>query len=201
MLRHRTGSSCLVAALLAGILSAAAGGASDEGVSSPPGSSRTAVVTPPPARPPFEGVVGPTIDQSVPHWPDPARAPDGAPNILFIMLDDVGYAQLGCYGAAGIETPHIDRLAQNGLRFNNFHATPLCSPTRAAFLTGRNHHSCAMGIIAEFSTGFPGYMGRMPLSHGLLSEMLGPFGWSTFAIGKWHLTATEDVNLAANRKW
>ncbi len=149
----------------------------------------------------FEGVIGPTVEQSKPHWPDQPHAPEGAPNILFIVLDDVGFAQLGTYGAAGIETPHIDKLAQGGLRYNTVHATPLCSQSRAALLTGRNHHSSAMGVIAEFSTGFPGYTGRMPLSHGLLSEVLAPSGWSTFALGKWHLTPPEDVNLAANRGW
>ena len=158
-------------------------------------------VTPPPHQQPFEGVIGDTISESVAGWPDPVRAPEGAPNILLIMLDDVGFGQLGSYGAHRIQTPHIDRLAEGGLRYNNFHATPLCSPTRAAFLTGRNHHSAAMGVIAELSTGFPGYMGRMPLSHGMLSEALAPAGWSTFALGKWHLTPVEDVNLAANRRW
>ena len=189
------------AALVLGFLAAPASGAQQQGVSFPPGTSASGVVTPAPNQPPFEGVIGPTVEQSQPHWPAQARAPEGAPNVLFIVLDDVGFAQLGCYGAPNIETPHIDRLAQNGLRYNNFHATPLCSPTRAAILTGRNHHSCAMGVISEFSTGFPGYNGRMPLSHGLISEILGPAGWSTFALGKWHLTPPEDVNLAANRRW
>ena len=198
---HRCTPSILIrTALAVGFLSVPTSGAGEDGGSSPPGTSRSAFVTPAPNQPPFEGVIGPTVDQSQPYWPDAPRAPDGAPNILFIVLDDVGFAQLGCYGAP-IETPHIDRLAQGGLRYNNFHTTPLCSPSRAAILTGRNHHSCAMGVISEFSTGFPGYTGRMPLSHGMMSEMLGPAGWSTFALGKWHLTPPEDVNLAANRRW
>jgi arylsulfatase len=158
------------------------------------------VVTPPPAQPPFRGVIAPTVDEAQPAWNFLPRAPAGAPNILAVMLDDIGFAQLGCYGAP-IDTPNIDRLARGGLRYNNFHATPLCSPSRAAFLTGRNHHSCALGIISEFSTGFPGYNGRMPLSHSMLSEVLGPAGWSTFALGKWHLTPPEDANLAATRRW
>ena len=161
----------------------------------------TACSTPAPHQPPFGGVIGKTISESVADWPDLARAPEGAPNILLVMLDDVGFAQLGSYGAHRIQTPHIDRLAEGGLRYNNVHATPLCSPSRAAILTGRNHHSAAMGMITELSTGFPGYTGRMPLSHGLLSEVLAPAGWSTFALGKWHLTPAEDVNLAANRRW
>jgi hypothetical protein len=87
------------------------------------------------------------------------------------------------------------------VRYNNFHTTALCSPSRSCFLTGRNHHSNAMAAITEVSTGYPGYNGRVPLSHGLLSEMLTPFGWAAFAIGKWHLTPVEDMSLAANRKW
>jgi len=171
------------------------------GAISAPDGSDVEGVTPAPHQPPFGGVIGNTISESVADWPDLARAPEGAPNILLIMLDDVGFAQLGSYGAHRIQTPNIDRLAQAGLRFNNFHATPLCSPTRAAILTGRNHHSVAMGTIAELSTGFPGYTARMPLSHGMLSEVLAPAGWSTFALGKWHLTPAEDVNLASSRRW
>lgn len=158
------------------------------------------VVTPPPTQPPFRGIIAPTVDQAVPAWNLLPRAPEGAPNIVVVVLDDIGFGQVGCYGAP-IDTPNIDRLAQGGLRYNNFHATPLCSPSRAAILTGRNHHSAAMGAITEFSTGFPGYNGRMPLSHGMLSEVLGPAGWSTFAVGKWHLTPSEDANLAATRRW
>jgi arylsulfatase A-like enzyme len=175
--------------------------AQEDGASSPPGTSRSGMVTPAPNQQHFGGVIGSTIGQSLADWPKLARAPEGAPNILLIMLDDVGFAQLGSYGAHRIQTPNIDRLAKNGLRYSNFHTTPLCSPTRAAILTGRNHHSVAMGVITELSTGFPGYNGRMPLSHGMLSEVLMPAGWSTFALGKWHLTPVEDVNLAASRKW
>src|SRR5206468_582590 len=100
-----------------------------------------------------------------------------------------------------IKTPHLDKLAEGGLRYNNFHTCALCSPSRSCFLTGRNHHSNGMGPISEFSTGFPGYNTRIPLSHGLLSEMLTPFGWAAFAIGKWHLTPNEDMNLAGQKKW
>ena len=152
-------------------------------------------------QPPFGGVIGNTISESVAQFPEMPRAPEGAPNVLLVLLDDVGFGQLGSYGAHRIDTPNIDRLAEGGVRYNNFHATPLCSPTRAALLTGRNHHSTAMGVIAELSTGFPGYNARMPLSHGMLSEILAPAGWSTSALGKWHLTPAEDINLAANRRW
>ncbi len=187
--------------IAAGLLSAPVSAGGQELESSSPATSGAGVVTPAPNQPPFEGVIGPTVDQSEPYWPAQAQAPENAPNVLFIVLDDLGFAQLGCYGAPNIETPHIDKLARHGLRYNNFHATPLCSPSRAAILTGRNHHSSSMGVISEFSTGFPGYTGRMPLSHGMISEILAPAGWSTFALGKWHLTPPEDVNLAANRRW
>ena len=104
----------------------------------------------------FPGVIGLTTDQSSPAWPAPTRAREGAPNVLCIVLDDTGYGQLGCYGSP-IETPNLDSLAENGLRYTNMHTTALCSPTRACLITGRNHHSNAMAAITELSTGYPGY--------------------------------------------
>jgi arylsulfatase len=171
------------------------------GIFSPPGTADTGPVTPPPGEPPFKGKIGRTMSESTPDWPPLARAPKGAPNVLYIVLDDVGFAGLGCYGSPVCKTPHLDNLAARGLRYNNFQTCALCSPSRACFLTGRNHHANAMGCITEGSTGFPGYFGRVPLANGLLSEMLTPFGWSAFVIGKWHLTPNEDMNLACNRKW
>lgn len=171
------------------------------GVFSPPGTSDTGTVVPTPGVPPFQGKVGRTVDESTSSWPPLARAPKGAPNVLYIVLDDVGYAALGCYGSPVIKTPHLDNMAKNGVRYNNFHTTALCSPSRSCMLTGRNHHSNAMACITEGSTGFPGSYGRVPLANGLLSEMLTPYGWSAFALGKWHLTPAEDMNLASNRKW
>jgi arylsulfatase len=171
------------------------------GIFSPPGTSDSGIVTPPPNPPPFKGKVGRTVDESTRDWPPLARAPKGAPNVMYIVLDDVGYAALGCYGSPVCKTPHMDKLAKNGLRYNNFHTTALCSPSRSCFLTGRNHHSNAMATISESSTGFPGSYGRVPLANGFLSEMLTPFGWTAFAIGKWHLTPAEDMNLGGNRKW
>jgi arylsulfatase A-like enzyme len=172
-----------------------------KGIFSPPGTSDSGMVTPPPGEPPFTGKVGRTVDESTSAWPPLPRAPKGAPNVVYIVLDDVGFAALGCYGSPVIKTPHLDRLAKGGVRFSNFHTTALCSPSRSCFLTGRNHHSNAMACITEASTGFPGSYGRMPLANGMLSEMLTPFGWAAFAIGKWHLTPAEDMNLASNRKW
>ena len=94
------------------------------------------------------------------------RARPGAPNVLFIVLDDTGFGQLGCYGSP-INTPNLDRLAQNGLRYTNMHTTALCSPTRSCMLTGRNHHSNAMACITEGSTGYPGRQRRHPVRERL----------------------------------
>ena len=143
----------------------------------------------------FNGVIGRTVDQSSPAWPKPLRAKEGAPNVLFIILDDTGFGQLGCYGSP-IETPVLDSLAANGLRYNNMHTTALCSPTRSCILTGRNHHSNAMSCITEGSTGFPGGNGYIPFENGFLSEMLLQHGYNTYAIGKWHLTPGDQISAA-----
>ena len=115
--------------------------------------------------------------------------------MVFIVLDDVGFAQLGCFGS-DIDTPHMDALAAGGLRYNNFHTTTLCSPTRSCLLTGRNHHSVGMACIAEATNGFPNNRGRITKRAALVSEMLRPHGYSTFALGKWHLVSAEAQNGA-----
>ena len=143
----------------------------------------------------FTGVIGRTFDESSPAWPEPLRAKEGAPNVLFIVLDDTGFGQLGCYGSP-IKTPNLDALAANGLRFNNMHTTALCSPSRSCILTGRNHHSNAMSCITEGSTGYPGGNGYIPFENGLLSEILLEHGYNTFAIGKWHLTPADQISAA-----
>ena len=149
----------------------------------------------------FKGVVGRTIQESTPAWPQPIRAKDGAPNVLYIVLDDVGYGQISSFGGF-CETPNLDRLAQNGLRYSNFHTTALCSPTRSALLTGRNHHTNAMAGIVEFPAGFPGYTCEIPFENGLLPEMLTPQGYAAYAVGKWHLTPQIDMNMGARRdRW
>ena len=104
----------------------------------------------------FSGVIGRTFDVSQPAWPMPNRARDGAPNVLFIILDDTGFGQLSCYGSP-INTPNLDTLAADGLRYNNMHTTALCSPSRSCFMTGRNHHSNGMSCITE---GFDGLSRR-----------------------------------------
>src|SRR5882724_3600678 len=146
----------------------------------------------------FPGVIGRTIENSEPAWPSPIRAKPGAPNVLFIVIDDTGFGQLGCFGSP-INTPNINKLAQNGLLYTNMHTTALCSPSRSCFLTGRNHHSNSMACITEGATGFPGSNGHVPVANALLSEMLTPFGSATFATGKWHLPPMEEMNLGATR--
>src|SRR5271166_5360357 len=141
---------------------------------------------------PFPGIVGRTADESSPAWPAPVRASEGAPNVLFIVLDDTGFGQLGCYGSP-ISTPNLDSLAAGGVRFNNMHTTALCSPSRSCILTGRNHHSNGMAAITELATGFPGYDGNVPFQSGFLSEMLLQHGYSTFMVGKWHLIPSSQA--------
>jgi arylsulfatase A-like enzyme len=143
----------------------------------------------------FPGVIGRTFDVSSPAWPEPLRAKEGAPNVLFIVQDDTGFGQLGCYGSP-IRTPNLDVLAENGLRFNNMHTTALCSPTRSCILTGRNHHSNAMSCITEGSTGYPGGNGYIPFENGFLSEILLQQGYNTYALGKWHLTPADQISAA-----
>lgn len=140
-------------------------------------------------------VVGRTYKESKPAWEPQATAPKGAPNVVYLVLDDVGYAQLGCYGSE-IQTPNIDRLAAGGLRYTNFHTTALCSPSRAALLTGHNHHSNHLGVIAEYATGYPGYDGQMPKSQATIAETLKQSGYSTFYVGKWHLTNYDEYSNA-----
>ena len=131
----------------------------------------------------FPGVIGRTADQSEPAWPEPRRAGEGAPNVLFIVLDDTGFGQLGCYGSP-ISTPNLDKLAANGLLYNNMHTTALCSPTRSCILTGRNHHSNHVAAIMELSSGYPGYDCSIPFENGFLGEMLLQHGYNSYAVGK-----------------
>jgi arylsulfatase A-like enzyme len=126
-------------------------------------------------------------------FPKPVTAPAGTPNVLIVILDDVGFGHAGTFGGA-VSTPTMDRLAQNGLRHNQFHTTALCSPTRAALLTGRNHHSVGTGVIIEMGTGFPGYTGIVPNTTAGLPEMLRQNGYATAAFGKWHNTPDNEIS-------
>ncbi|MBR8830381.1 MAG: hypothetical protein N5P05_003477 [Chroococcopsis gigantea SAG 12.99] len=143
----------------------------------------------------FPGVIGRTADVSTPAWPEPNRAKEGSPNVIFIVLDDTGFGQLGCFGSP-IHTPNLDALAANGLRYSNMHTTALCSPSRSCILTGRNHHSNGLACITEGAMGYPGANGYMPFENGLLSEILLQKGYNTYAIGKWHLTPSEQGSAA-----
>lgn len=131
-------------------------------------------------------VIGRTMAESTPAFPRAPRPPTGAPNVVLVVLDDLGFGQLGCFGS-DLATPTIDRLAADGARYNRFHVTSLCSPTRACLLTGRNHHAVGMGFLTDVPTGFPGYDGRIPASAATLPRILRDAGYSTFAVGKWHL--------------
>ena len=111
----------------------------------------------------FAGKIGRTFRDSEPWWPPLPTAPQDRPNVLIILFDDLGFAHLNCYGST-IETPNTDRLAANGLRFTNFHVTPLCSPTRASLLTGRNHHTVGVRAVTGFDSGFPHMRGAIPRS-------------------------------------
>lgn len=149
----------------------------------------------------FKGRIGRYHWESEPWWsPDPTP-PTGAPNVLLVVLDDVGYAQLGCFGS-DIDTPTIDGLAATGLRYANFHTTALCSPTRAAVLTGRNHHRVGMGRIVDLATGFPGYDARIPASCAMLPAMLTPHGYEIVALLRTDrlLSIQSSVTLSTPRR-
>jgi arylsulfatase A-like enzyme len=150
---------------------------------------------------PFQGVIDVDIRDSVPDWTpfEAPRAPDGAPNVLYIMLDDVGFSAMSAYGGP-IEVPNIERLAARGLRYTQWHTTALCSPTRSCLLTGRNHTRNSMACITEAAIGFPNASGVIPPENGTLAEILGELGWNTYIVGKWHLCPEAEMNVAATRR-
>ena len=140
---------------------------------------------------PGERGIDTTIRDSTAAWPTPARAPAGAPNVLVVLFDDAGFSDFGCYGSP-IRTPAIDRLAAEGLRYTGFHTTAMCSTTRSALLTGRNHHSVGVGCLANFDSGFPGYRGKIAKTAGTLAEILRPHGYRNYMLGKWHVTPLTE---------
>jgi arylsulfatase len=146
----------------------------------------------------FHGRIGRDWRDSEPWWPPETTPPEGAPNVVLVVLDDVGFAQLGCYGSP-IDTPVIDGLAASGVRLANFHTTALCSPSRACLLTGRNHHRSGMGRVADLAVGYPGYWGKPPRQNGYLSEILRQAGYATYAVGKWHLSPENETDMASSR--
>jgi arylsulfatase A-like enzyme len=143
----------------------------------------------------FHGAIGTTQLESTPWYPEPAHPGEDAPNVVVILLDDTGFAHFGCYGSE-IDTTNIDRLAAEGLQYTNFHVTPLCSPTRAALLTGRNHHSVGMRCLANFNTGYPNMTGHISNHAATVAEVLRDDGYTTFAVGKWHLCQMADASAA-----
>ena len=146
---------------------------------------------------PFKGVVGKTLAESKEAWNDNVKAPKGAPNVIWILLDDVGFGASSTFGGV-ISTPTFDSLANNGLRYTNFHTTAICAPTRAALLTGRNSSKVHMAGFAHtiLSAGFPGWDGRIPSNDGTVAEILRENGYNTFAVGKYGLTPDEDATDA-----
>ena len=149
----------------------------------------------------FKGTINVDIRDSVPDWSpfEPPKAPDGAPSVVYIVLDDVGFSAMSSYGGP-IETPNIDKIAADGVRYTQFHTTALCSPTRSCLLTGRNHTRNSMACITEAAIGFPNASGTIPPENGMLPEILGELGWNTYMVGKWHLCPTDEMNLASTRR-
>jgi arylsulfatase len=145
--------------------------------------------------PEFQGKVETTYDESTPNYPVQVEAPAGAPNVLIILLDDVGFGMCSPFGGS-VQTPTLQKLADNGLAYTRFHTTALCSPTRAALLAGRNHHSVGTGVIIEMGTGFPGYTGIIPQSTALIPAILRNNGYATSMFGKWHNTPEPDISPA-----
>ena len=150
---------------------------------------------------PFTGTINVDIRDSQPDWApfEPPRTPSGAPNVVYVVLDDVGYSAMSSYGGP-IETPNIDRISDDGVRYTQWHTTALCSPTRSCLLTGRNHTRNSMACITEAAVGFPNASGTVPPENGMLSEILGELGWNTYMVGKWHLCPTDEMNVAATRR-
>jgi arylsulfatase A-like enzyme len=149
----------------------------------------------------FEGTVNVDIRDSVPDWTpfEPPKAPEGSPNVIYVVLDDVGFSAMSCYGGP-VETPNIDRIAAAGVRYTQWHTTALCSPTRSCLLTGRNHTRNSMACITEAAIGFPNASGMIPPENGMISEILGERGWNTYMTGKWHLCPEDEMNLASTRR-
>jgi arylsulfatase len=152
----------------------------------------------------FNGVTNLDVRDSEPDWAPylPPQAPEGSANVVYIVWDDAGLAAFNCFGSPVVETPAMDRLAGMGVRFTQWHTTALCSPTRSCLLTGRNCHRNGMAVIVEGANGFPGASAVIPPENGTLAEILRDRGYSTYAVGKWHLSPeTESHQAASRRTW
>lgn len=149
----------------------------------------------------FGGRLGKTVDESTAWWPPRVSSAPRAPNVLQVIFDDTGWSDFGCFGS-DIETPFIDALAAGGLRYTNFHVTPLCSPTRACLMTGRNHHRVGMRFLADIDTGFPNSRGRIDPELPMVPAQLQQAGYGTYLIGKWHLAPQHEITPAGPfRHW
>ena len=144
-------------------------------------------------QPEFKGKIAKTYEESEESWPEKKRPPKDAPNVIIFLLDDVGFAQVGSFGGL-IETPNIDKLADNGLRYNNFHTTALCSPSRATLMAGRNPHMIGLGRHALTAMGFPGYNAIVPSSAKSVANYLEEEGYVNYALGKWDHTPLYEVS-------
>jgi arylsulfatase len=166
----------------------------------PTGATLDRSILPIPDRP-FNGVTSRTLAGSVADYPIPAQAPQGAPNVLLLLVDDAGFGNPATFGGPSA-SPTLEQLSQEGLRYNRFHVTALCSPSRAALLSGRNHHAVGFGSIAEFCGGWPGYNATWPKSAASIAEILRNNGYNTAAFGKWHLTPDDQQGPAGPfRRW
>lgn len=146
-------------------------------------------------EPEFKGAIRKTYVDSKSDWPEVPKPPDGAPNVILILLDDVGFGQVSTFGGP-VKTPALDKLASKGLRYNRFHTTAICGPSRAALITGRNHHNCGVGFLAEWATGFPSYNNMIPKSTASVAEVLRGNGYSTAWFGKNHNTPDWESSVA-----
>ena len=194
MIRHRL---ALTLSLLVGTALTSVANA-QEGSGVPGSPSATTTIDGrylPPAAQPFQGEINLNAAQSKPYWPARVVPPKGAPNILLIMTDDVGFGAPSTFGGV-IPTPTLDSIAANGLRYTNFHTTALCSPTRAALITGRNHHSSGFGVISEQATGFPGYNSIIPQDSATIGRILLENGYRTSWFEKDHNTPTYQASQA-----
>jgi len=195
----KSAKQILLGGMLAAAVMAVVPSAKAQQINGTPGSPDATITIdgkqlPPPPLP-FGGVIKESATDSKPYWPPRVVSPKGAPNILLIMTDDQGYGISSTFGGV-IPTPALDRVAKAGLRYIQFHSTALCSPTRAALITGRNHHSVGSGVIGELSTGYPGYDSIIGLENASIGEILKENGYATSWFGKNHNTPTYQYSVA-----